>query len=169
MLHLSDDLKQKASKVKLLLCDNDGVLTDGCVYYSQKGEELKRYNMRDGMGIELLKKLVDIKTGIVTKEKTEFSMRRAEKLKLDIIHMGVDNKVEMIHAIVNAEKINLDEVAYIGDDINDLEVLKIVGFAACPKNAMRIVRSEVDYICQYDGGEGAVRDLCEVLIYANES
>ena len=97
MLHLPNEIKEKAAKVKLLLCDNDGVLTDGCVYYSQKGEELKRYNMRDGMGIELLKKNVNVKTGIVTKEKTDFSIRRAEKLKLDIIHVGIDNKIETIH------------------------------------------------------------------------
>ena len=128
-------------EIKMFLTDCDGCLTDGGMYYSEHGDELKKFNTRDGMGFALLRTR-GIITGIITSENVNLNRRRAEKLKLDILEVGCKNKAETVKRICQEYGIALENVAYVGDDINDLEVIKIVGCGCCPADAMPQVRVE---------------------------
>jgi 3-deoxy-D-manno-octulosonate 8-phosphate phosphatase (KDO 8-P phosphatase) len=122
---------KKASKIKFVLTDVDGVLTDTGVYYSAKGEELKRYSIRDGMGVERLKKLLNIETGIMTKETTEIVTSRAKKLNIEEVYVGVQEKEKTFDEILEKKNLKAEEVAYIGDDTIDVEIMKKSGLSAC--------------------------------------
>ena len=161
---ISSKLKSKIRKIKLVLTDNDGVLTDTGVYYSAKGEEMKRFSIRDGMGAERLFKLLNIKTGIVTGEISGSVKKRAEKLKLEEIYMGIKDKAEILHQILNKNGLKAENIAYIGDDVNDLEIMKKVGFKACPSDAVSEIKEIADYICINKGGYGAFREIAELII-----
>ena len=128
-------LNEKAAKIKLLLTDCDGVLTDSGVYYGENGEVLKKFNIRDGMGVERLRTLVNIETGIITGEISPSVKTRAEKLKITELHLGIKDKTAVLTEILNRKNLKADEVAYIGDDTNDLEIMKLVGLSACPFSA----------------------------------
>ncbi len=153
-----------ATGIKLFLTDVDGVLTDAGMYYSENGDELKKFNTKDGMGFKLLKEK-DILTGIITSENRELNQRRAIKLKLDFIFQGISNKLETAKKLCKELNIELENVAYIGDDINDLELLSSVGLAACPNDANeKIKRVHGIKILKSRGGEGAVREFVEMHI-----
>lgn len=155
--------------IKLLLSDVDGTLTDGGMYYSEKGDELKKFNTRDGMGFRLLREK-GIKTGIITSEDRDLNIRRAEKLGLDFLVQGKKNigKLDAVKDICNQNNILLSQVAYIGDDINDIELLKSVGYAACPSDANKFVRAiPTIHVMSCRGGEGCVRELAELLLENN--
>jgi 3-deoxy-D-manno-octulosonate 8-phosphate phosphatase (KDO 8-P phosphatase) len=156
--------KEKAAAIKLLLTDVDGVLTDNGVYYSESGESLKRFSIRDGMGVERLRKCCGIDTGFVTGETSPSVARRAEKLGIRELHLGVKNKLERLEEILQRNGIDWPAVAYIGDDVNDLEVLERAGISACPGDAMAMVAAVVDYRCETKGGYGAFREFAEWLI-----
>jgi 3-deoxy-D-manno-octulosonate 8-phosphate phosphatase (KDO 8-P phosphatase) len=162
---MSDALKDKAHKIKLLLTDCDGVLTDGCVYYSENGEELKKFSLRDGMGVERLRNLCGIDSGILTRENSEIVRRRGEKLKMQHLYLGVRDKKEKLVEIMDKHKLLAHEIAYIGDDTNDIEVLEAAGLSACPVDAFEPVKKSVHYICKAAGGAGAFRELAELIIY----
>ena len=157
-------LKDKAAPIKLLLTDVDGVLTDNGVYYSETGEVMKRFSIRDGMGVERLRKLCGIDTGIITGELSPSVARRAEKLSIVELHLGVRDKLAKLSEILERTQLQLSEIAYIGDDVNDLEVLEAAGISACPADAMDSVRDMVDYVCENKGGYGAFREFAEWLI-----
>src|SRR5579859_2751960 len=144
--------KAKARRIKLLLTDVDGVLTDNGVYYGEGGEVMKRFSIRDGMGVERLKKLHGIETGIITGEVSPSVSRRAEKLQITQVHLGVKDKRDRLAGIIAKAGITWEEIAYIGDDVNDLEVLERVGLSACPADAMAAVWRVVDYQCEVRGG-----------------
>lgn len=152
------------TKIKLFATDVDGTMTDACMYYSDDGIELKKFNFRDGMGFKLLRD-VDIKTAIITSEDSSIVKRRADKLKVDYLSMGTWKKLEFVKKICNELKISLDEVAYIGDDINDIELLEAVGKRACPNDAVQKVK-EIKNIekMSLNGGQGAVREFIEKLL-----
>ncbi len=158
------ELQRRASGIRLLLTDVDGVLTDNGVYYSERGEEMKRFSIRDGMGVERLRKIADIDTGIVTGETSPSVARRAEKLNIKELHLGIKNKAGRVEEIIAANKLRWEEVAYIGDDVNDLEVLMKAGLSACPADAMAAVMAVADYRCENKGGYGAFREFAEWLI-----
>lgn len=147
-------------EIKMFLTDCDGCLTDAGMYYSEKGDELKKFNTRDGMAFAMLRQK-GIITGIVTAETVDLNRRRAEKMKLDILERGCKNKVETITALCGTYGILLENVVYIGDDINDIEALKAVGFSACPADAMPSVKAVVQYIATAKGGEGVIREVFE--------
>lgn len=151
------------SKIKMLLTDSDGVLTDGGMYYTENGDEIKKFNAKDGMGFELLRK-EGIFTGIVTGENREIVKKRAEKLKVDELYMGIKNKVEVIEIICKKYNIKYENIAYIGDDINDLDAIKLVGFGCCVEDAMTIIKQSAKYITKAKGGQGAVREVAELII-----
>lgn len=151
------------SGIKMLLTDCDGCLTDGGMYYSEKGDESKKFNTRDGMAFKLLRE-AGILTGIVTGEDVELNQRRAKKLKLDILEAGCNNKVENIQKICDHYHIRLDEIAYVGDDVNDFEVIKMVGFGCCPNDAAYEVKSVADYITDVSGGRGVIREVAELIL-----
>lgn len=155
----------KELKIKLFLTDVDGVLTDAGMYYSENGDELKKFNTRDGKGFELLRN-AGIKTGIITSEDTNIVSNRANKLKVDFLFQGAGNdKFKIISKLCAEENISFDEIAYIGDDINDLELLSNVGLAACPQDAVTKVRN-IQNICilSSKGGEGVVREFVENIL-----
>ena len=152
--------------IRLVLTDVDGVLTDGGMIYGEDGGEGKRFNTRDGMGFEIVRSL-GLKTGIVTSEDTRIVARRAAKLRVDVLHQGVRQKDASLREICDALGIAPSEVAYIGDDVNDLSILKKVGFAACPADAVEAVKRCVHYVCRKRGGEGAVRELCDLIADAH--
>ena len=155
---------QKPVKIKLFLSDVDGVLTDAGMYYSEKGDELKKFNTYDGMGFKILQEK-GIKVGIITGEDRELNRARANKLQLDFDFHGDKNKLETITKLCMETKINLSEIAYIGDDINDFELLSKVGLAACPANAVQKIK-DIPGIIQLakKGGEGAVREFAEMIM-----
>ena len=150
-------------EIKMFLTDCDGCLTDGGMYYSEKGDELKKFNTRDGMGFALLRER-GIITGIITSESVELNRRRAEKLQLDILVSGCNNKKEMILKICKERNISLANVCYIGDDINDLEVLKMVGFGCVPADAMSKVKNVAKYIAFSNGGNGVIREVADKIL-----
>jgi len=156
--------RQKAQRIRLLLTDVDGVLTDNGVYYGEQGEVLKRFSIRDGMGVERLRKCCGIDTGIVTGELSPSVARRAEKLKITQLHLGIKDKLGRLEEILAAGGFNWEELAFIGDDVNDLEVLQRVGLSACPADAMAAVSGVVDYRCVVNGGYGAFREFVEWII-----
>jgi len=157
------EITAKARRIKLVLTDSDGVLTDGGVYYSGQGEELKRFNIRDGMGVERLRKL-GIATGIVTGELSPSVARRAEKLQISELHLGVKDKAALLPAILARLGLEPAEVAFIGDDTNDVEIMGLVGLAACPADATAFARHAAHYHCATPGGHGCFRELAELII-----
>lgn len=159
-----DEIREKVKKIKLVITDNDGVLTDTGVYYSENGEEFKRYSVRDGMGVERLLKIANIQTGIISGENSPSLKRRAEKLNISMLHLGIKDKKEAFLKIVKEKGLKAENTAYIGDDYNDLEVLKLAGLTASPQDAMPAVKSIVDFICHNYGGYGAFRDFAELIL-----
>ena len=153
--------------IKLFATDVDGVLTDAGMYYGESGDEWKKFNTRDGMGIKLLQR-AGVITAIVTQERTKLVARRAEKLAIPELHQGVMDKLSCVREMAARHGITLSQVAYIGDDINDLETLKAVGFSATPADGMPKVTAVVDYICRKKGGEGAVREIIEMILDAQQ-
>ncbi|MHB1688211.1 MAG: KdsC family phosphatase [Ignavibacteriaceae bacterium] len=161
------ELAKKAAKIKLVLTDNDGVLTDTGVYYSIRGEELKRFSIRDGMGVERLRDLANIQTGIITGELSGTVKKRAEKLQITELYLGIKEKHELFSEILKKNKLKPENVAFIGDDMNDFELLKLVGLSASPADAIEDIRKIVDYVCSNKGGNGAFREFAELIIRYN--
>lgn len=149
--------------IRLFATDVDGVLTDAGMYYSESGDEWKKFNTRDGMGIKLLQK-AGLITAIVTQERTRLVARRAEKLAIPELHQGVMDKLTVIRDMTLRHGISLQQVMYIGDDVNDIEALRAVGFSAAPADGLPQVLKVVDYVCRQKGGEGAVRELAEMIL-----
>ena len=155
-------MKHNMPEIKLFLTDCDGCLTDGGMYYSEKGDELKKFNTRDGVGFSILRDK-GIITGIITGECVELNKRRAEKLKLDIIEMGCADKLSTITDICNKYSISLQNVCYVGDDINDIEVMKKVGFGCAPADANERIKECARYVAKVRGGEGVIREIAEMI------
>ena len=156
--------------VQLFATDVDGVLTDAGMYYDNKGNELKKFNTHDGMSFKLLREK-GIKSAIISSEETNIVENRSKKLNVDYLYQSVSgkNKLDVIKEICIKENIHLSEVAYIGDDINDLEALSVVGLAACPSNATQSIKNIENIIhLKKSGGEGAVREFVEIII-ANQN
>lgn len=154
------------AKIKLFLTDVDGVLTDGSMYYTESGDEMKRFHTYDGMAFELLR-IAGLKTGIITSENTKLVERRALKMKVDYLYQGHRDggKLAVAKEICKKEGITLNEVAYIGDDLNCKALLEAVGFKACPLNARSEIKTIKDInILNTKGGDGAVREWVELLL-----
>lgn len=148
---------------KLILTDIDGVWTDGGMYYDQSGNEWKKFNTSDSAGVLWCKKM-KIPVGIITGEDTDIVKRRAEKLKISILHQGISDKLTIAKTICKELQISLNDVAYIGDDIGDLELLTNVGISAAPNNAPIYIKSKVDFVTEKAGGEGAFREFVETVL-----
>lgn len=157
------ELAQKAINIKLVCTDVDGVLTDGGMYYSEAGDELKKFNTRDGMGVALLK-AVGIEVAIVTGEHTKLVAQRAAKLHVTHIFQGIKNKREVVGGLLGQLNLSWAQVAYIGDDINDLEVIQASGLSATVCDGMDVLKREVSYICKLSGGRGAFREFSEMIM-----
>lgn len=158
--------------IKLFLTDVDGCLTDGGMYYSAQGEEMKRFCVYDGMGMVLLRQ-AGVKCGILTSEQSAIVKARAEKLKLDFVYLGVGSrdhagsltKLEAAKRICDKLGITLAEVCYVGDDVNDIDLLSAVGMPCCPPNARPEVLALPNIrILNTPGGKGAIREICDILL-----
>lgn len=154
--------------LRLVLSDCDGVLTDGGLYYLDDGTEMRRFQVLDGVGFIRLKQL-GIKTGIITGDVTNIVDHRARKLKVDYFYKGSLNKLEVIREIADKEKITLQQIAYIADDIFDIEALQAVGLGCVPSSANEKIRQYADYVTVKGGGEGCFRELAERIIEVREA
>lgn len=149
--------------IKLFITDIDGVWTDGGMYYDETGNEFKKFNTADSAGVLFLH-LLNLPVAIITGETTNSVKRRAEKLKVDHLYMGISNKFEVAKQLCNDLNITLNQVAYIGDDINDILLLKAVGLSAAPENAPDYVKKIVDWKIPVKGGDGAFRAFVEKFL-----
>ena len=154
---------EKIKNVQLVLTDVDGVLTDGGRYFSKNGEELKKFHTRDGMGINLLLRN-GIKTAIVTKENSPITKQWATEMNIAKTYAGVIIKEKILSDVCADFKVNPSEIAFIGDDVNDIELLKMVGFSACPCDGSVFTKQLVDYVCKIDGGRGSFRELADLIL-----
>lgn len=150
-------------KPKLILTDIDGVWTDGGMYYDQTGNEWKKFHTYDSAGV-LFAHQNEIPVGIITGEDTEIVSRRAAKLKIDYLFQGVKNKMEVADNLCKQLNISLDEVAYIGDDLGDIELLKNVGISATPNSAPEYVKKYSQMVMTKNGGEGVFREFVEKIL-----
>jgi len=160
----SKKILQKCKKIKLVITDVDGVLTDGGIYYSAKGEEFRKFNAIDGMAVELLRKQ-GIKTVFMTKENSQIAKQRGKKVKADAVFVNIISKEKLLSKICYKFRVNPEEVAYIGDDINDAKIMKLVGFSATPVNGLYQIKKIADYICKSRGGDGAFREFTDLIIF----
>ena len=152
---------------KLVLTDIDGVWTDGGMYYDQTGNEWKKFNTSDSAGV-LFCHQRSIPVGIITGEETEIVKRRSDKLKIDYLFQGVSNKMEVASGLCKKLNISLKEVAYIGDDLMDVELLKVVGFSGAPANASSYIKEIAEIVTDRKGGEGAFREFVEQLLLLDD-
>lgn len=157
----------RARKIKMILMDVDGTLTDGSLIVLPDGEELKSYNVRDGMGI-LMARLVGFKTGIITGKTSQALVKRAERLRVEELYQGILNKIRILEEILEKHGLDREEVAYIGDDLGDLEVMKAVGFAGAVADAHPEVKKHCHFLSSLAGGRGAVREFIEFIISAQD-
>ena len=150
-------------KIKMLVMDVDGTLTDGKIYIGENGEVMKAFNVKDGYAIANLDKYGIIPV-IITGRKSKIVDQRAKELNIKEIHQGIHNKVEVLKEVAESYKVSLEEVAYIGDDLNDLDCMSICGLTGCPGDAVEEVINVVHYICTKYGGSGAVREFINHII-----
>jgi len=164
---LSPALRRRLQKVRMVIMDVDGVLTDAGMYYSESGEELKKFNTRDGHGITLLH-AAGIKTALVTRERTPIVTRRAAKLGIAEVHQGALDKLPVVKGILEKHGVAAAEACYIGDDVGDHEVMGYVGFAAAVADALPPIRKIAHYVARKKGGDGAVREVCDLILSLRE-
>ena len=161
----SPELIERAKKIKLLVLDVDGVLTDGRIIYGNYGDELKNFDVNDVLGILLIKRS-GIKCVILTAKASRVVTKRAKELKIDKIYQDFHYKIEALDKIRKRFKVTDEEMCFIGDDVIDIPVLKRVGLAVCPPNAMEEVKPFVHFITEKSGGHGAVREICNFILKA---
>ena len=156
-------MQERLRKIRLLLLDVDGVMTDGRIIYDDQGRESKVFDVKDGHGIKLLQR-AGIRIGIITGRQSAVVDRRAEELGIDLVYQGVKDKLVPLHEIVQKTGLSLEEIGYAGDDVIDLPVLRRVGFAATVADAVEELKPHVHYVTHAGGGRGAVREICELLL-----
>lgn len=159
--------KARARRIKMVLSDVDGTLTDGGLTVLPDGEELKTYNVKDGLGV-LIAQLAGLKLGIITGKTSKGLEKRAERLKISELHQGAIDKRPVFDGILKKYELRPEEVAYIGDDLGDLDVIKSAGFAAAVGDAHRLIKKHAHYVCRANGGQGAFRELIDFIITAQK-
>ena len=162
--------KQQQNILKDLLVvitDVDGVLTDGGLYYTSEGLVMKKFNVKDGMGMRLLKEL-GVKNAIITTDTSELIKIRGERLKVDYLFLGIWDKETKLHEICSLENIPPKNVAFIGDDVNDIGIINNAGFSACPSDAVEEIKDIVDLVLTKKGGDGVFRELVDLIIKAKK-
>ncbi len=164
---LSREIIRKAARIRIVFTDCDGVLTDGGVFFSAEGEAMKRFSMRDGMGVERLRKINNVETIIITGEDSDVVRRRAEKLGVRMFG-GIKDKVNLVRRILEEKEIDPSRAAFIGDDVNDLEAMSFCGLSAAPEDAFYHVSKAADIRLKCGGGHGAFRELAEIIILSKQ-
>jgi len=158
-------LASRAKLIRLIAFDVDGVMTDGGLYYSDSGEEFKRFNSLDGHGIKMLK-ASGVEIAIITGRNSRCVEARALNLGISHVYQGVENKLEVMLELLGKLKLARDAAAYMGDDVVDLSVMRHVGLAISVPESPQLVRKHSDYVTQHSGGHGAVREACELIMSA---
>lgn len=151
-------------KIRMLVMDVDGTLTDGKIYIGDNGEVMKAFDVKDGYAIAHLLPNAGIVPVIITGRKSKIVANRAAEIKIEELHQGVQNKLNKLIEVAEKYALHADEIAYMGDDMNDVECIHFCGITACPCNAIGEVKSAVDYICIHSGGNGAVREFIDYLL-----
>ncbi len=157
------NLHERAKSIKLLVMDVDGVLTDGRLYYTERGEEIKVFNVRDGLGIKLLQQ-TDIKTAVISGRNSKPLYRRLTELGIDEVYLGYNEKLPLLEDLIKKHLLKCEDVAFIGDDYVDIPVMKKVGFPIAVRDAPKKVRDVCLYVTKARGGYGAVREAIEYLL-----
>jgi len=152
-------------RIRALVLDVDGVLTDGGMYYGPMGEGLKRFNVKDGMGLRLVIE-AGIAVALISGENSEILRRRAEKLQIADVFIGIEDKLKTLEGFLAARKIPIEDAAYVGDDVNDLPPMGKVGLPVAVADAVPQVRKAAKWITSRRGGEAAVREVCDALLAA---
>ncbi|WP_144391463.1 3-deoxy-manno-octulosonate-8-phosphatase KdsC [Pleionea sediminis] len=165
--NLSEKLLQKAKNIQLLIMDVDGVLSDGKVYYTNSGEEIKNFNIKDGLGIKLLHK-IGIKTAIITGRHSAIVEKRAQELGIHHVFQGTSDKRAAFQSILKNENLSSNQVAHVGDDLPDLPLMKQSGLGIAVKDANWFVKQNADWITDDKGGQGAVRNIAELLLISRD-
>jgi len=163
-----DHITKLATSIRLLLLDVDGVLTDGKLYFGNNGEELKAFNIYDGLGIKLLQRS-GVQVGIVTGRQSQLVARRAADLGITIVVQGREDKLTAIQELQKQHDFNIAEIAYMGDDLPDLTAIREVGLGMTVANASSIIKKQAKWISAYAGGNGAVREACDLIMVAQGS
>ena len=161
------DLKEKAKKIKLMVFDVDGVMTDGSITYDENGVEYKTFNAKDGHGIARMNKNGFL-TAVITGRRNGTVDRRSEDLRFSEVFQGVKNKLPILEAIMEKYELDYSEVSYMGDDEPDIEILEKVGLSACPADAVEGVKRVCHFVASKGGGRGAVRELCDLIYYSQK-
>lgn len=162
---------ESVKKIKVIITDVDGVLNDGRRYFSKSGEVIKTFHVRDGMAVNILRRN-NIPTIILTKEKSPVVKKWAKEMNVALVLLGVKRKEKTLPEICKRFKLKENEVAYIGDDVNDISLLRKVGLSACPQDSSYQVKKIVDYRCKTNGGYGALRELSDMVLlskYGNKT
>ena len=154
-------------KIKMLVMDVDGTLTDGRIYIGADGEIMKAFDVKDGYGIVQLRKN-GILSVIITGRKSTIVEKRAAELGISELHQGIHDKLDKLKEIAEKYEIKSEEIAYIGDDLNDLECMEYCGLSACPKDAVDAIKKSVSYICKKEAGRGAVREFIDGKVLVEE-
>ena len=162
---LNESITNKLKNIKIIATDVDGVLTDGGLYYTKEGLVMKKFNVKDGMGIRLLRNK-GIKNAIITTDTSELIKIRAERIKVDYLFLGVWDKENKLKEICEAENILLENTAFIGDDVNDIGIIKEAGFSTCPADAVDEIKNIVDIVLTKKGGEGVFREFADLILAA---
>lgn len=162
-MQLDSKLKDKIQKVKVLILDVDGVLTDGKIIYSSFGHDIKEFDVKDGFGITLLHR-AGIRSVILSARSSRTIRKRAKDMHVDSIYENAHVKLDAYNKILKRYKLSCEETAFIGDDLVDLPVLSRVGFSACTACAVRHLKDKVDYVTTHEGGSGAVREIAEMIL-----
>jgi 3-deoxy-D-manno-octulosonate 8-phosphate phosphatase (KDO 8-P phosphatase) len=160
---LKSSIIKKSNKIKIVLSDVDGVLTDGGMYYTKNGDVMKKFHARDGMGVSLLKKK-NIPTIIVTKEKTTMVKQWVKRMPVEKLYDGILDKESILKVISKKYSVTTNEIAYIGDDVNDIELLKKIGLSGCPQDAIKEVKEICDYVCVNVGGNAVFREFADMIL-----
>ena len=159
--------EKKSEKITHVVLDVDGVFTDGTITYTKDGEHTKSFDMRDGMGLEILRQF-DVEVLIMTSENSQLVAKRMEKLKIEQVFLGVKDKYTLLKNIVTKDNISFSNVAYMGDDVNDLTNICSVGWSFAPNNATDIVKINADVVLAKNSGAGAIREACQFIMNYNK-
>jgi 3-deoxy-D-manno-octulosonate 8-phosphate phosphatase (KDO 8-P phosphatase) len=161
-------MERKARQIKFLLVDCDGVLTDGTFYCLENGEEMNKFSYSDLLGARRLRELAGIEIGLINDDESPSYIRLAAKMDIKELYLGIEQKELVLDQLLARLNLNLDQIAYIGNEVNDVELMKRVGLSACPLDAAYEARGVADYVCNSCGGGGVLREFAEFLILARQ-
>jgi len=165
MLHYSENIIAQAAPIRLLICDVDGVLTNGNIIYNEQGIETKHFHVQDGLGLKLLQNH-GIAVAIITSRQSSIVSKRMQELNIDLVFQGQKNKLPVYHNLLTQLNLKDSEVAYVGDDLPDLSIISRAGFGIAVANAHHYVKQQANWVTTLAGGEGAVREVCELILFA---